>query len=559
MVCITPSITGGDRLLSRLAESASVASSPRGIAAGAAVASCADVLGVVCFLAWARVVLYSQTAFDIVIYNNCIAVLATAVVSIVAVALFPKPELLARKGAVAAVSACAVLAGVVMAFADGEAVCLAAVCVQQVCMALLLAPLALVVCRGSRKRLVWSVVIGVAFSLACILICRIFPGAIRCMTTVFPFATGLLLCVALDASRKSDAGREQRASGVEAPDAGGLSEASLKSATGARLAASVRTADPQMISVTACAIIAQFFYGAVFQPYVINASVITFGACVAGIAIAAGIGALLVKYGSLAQGVAAISMLFVTVVSLTLFALGIFESPIVSIAIVGAVSCCLSLFGWLFAYDSVVCDGRAPVPAFALFHFILGGSLGMYCGIVFHGATGSNYGMMAMVAIVGIALFTLLYIVMDRMHSPDAAAKQKGAVAVAALPEAGADLPSAEMGGEIAAPAESGAGPIRDATLVGGADEASDRVASGRPEDVLMGVYGQRMAEMDFTDREMEVCVKLLSGMSIHAVAEELQCSDNTVKYHLRNVYHKCDVHSRDELRAFLQMPVSVE
>lgn len=51
----------------------------------------------------------------------------------------------------------------------------------------------------------------------------------------------------------------------------------------------------------------------------------------------------------------------------------------------------------------------------------------------------------------------------------------------------------------------------------------------------------------DLTDREMEVLSHLLPGCSNRDIAEQLHISEDTVKYHLKHIYGKLGVHSRDE------------
>lgn len=49
------------------------------------------------------------------------------------------------------------------------------------------------------------------------------------------------------------------------------------------------------------------------------------------------------------------------------------------------------------------------------------------------------------------------------------------------------------------------------------------------------------------TDREMEVLQQLPTRLSTVEIAKSLSISPNTVKTHLRNIYHKLGVRSRNE------------
>ena len=50
------------------------------------------------------------------------------------------------------------------------------------------------------------------------------------------------------------------------------------------------------------------------------------------------------------------------------------------------------------------------------------------------------------------------------------------------------------------------------------------------------------------TARESEVAALLGRGRTVGYVADELGISHNTVKGYIKNVYAKCDVHSRQDL-----------
>jgi DNA-binding NarL/FixJ family response regulator len=50
--------------------------------------------------------------------------------------------------------------------------------------------------------------------------------------------------------------------------------------------------------------------------------------------------------------------------------------------------------------------------------------------------------------------------------------------------------------------------------------------------------------------REFEVLKLLASGQGNRAIAAELRISENTVKFHIRNLFKKLDVHSRAEAAA---------
>jgi DNA-binding CsgD family transcriptional regulator len=59
----------------------------------------------------------------------------------------------------------------------------------------------------------------------------------------------------------------------------------------------------------------------------------------------------------------------------------------------------------------------------------------------------------------------------------------------------------------------------------------------------------QRLAQAaGFTARELEIFLLLGQGRSIANVANSLFVSENTAKSHIRSIYRKLDVHSKQEL-----------
>jgi DNA-binding CsgD family transcriptional regulator len=61
------------------------------------------------------------------------------------------------------------------------------------------------------------------------------------------------------------------------------------------------------------------------------------------------------------------------------------------------------------------------------------------------------------------------------------------------------------------------------------------------------------MRASGLTERQRELCLLLFDGMSIPAVAKRLRVSQHTIVDHLKKIYLKLDVHSRDELRSRLE------
>lgn len=76
------------------------------------------------------------------------------------------------------------------------------------------------------------------------------------------------------------------------------------------------------------------------------------------------------------------------------------------------------------------------------------------------------------------------------------------------------------------------------------------------PYDLLLQHVDMRCNEIAenyvFTKRETEICKYLALGWSAHRISEELFISEATVKSHVRHIYHKLGIHTRDELKIII-------
>ncbi len=79
-----------------------------------------------------------------------------------------------------------------------------------------------------------------------------------------------------------------------------------------------------------------------------------------------------------------------------------------------------------------------------------------------------------------------------------------------------------------------------------------ERPAASQPEtsEEVLGRLAQRFA---LTDREREVFSFLAKGRSVPVIAEQLGVSQNTVRFHCKNIYEKCGVHSKQELLSLME------
>lgn len=75
--------------------------------------------------------------------------------------------------------------------------------------------------------------------------------------------------------------------------------------------------------------------------------------------------------------------------------------------------------------------------------------------------------------------------------------------------------------------------------------------ASSSPSPLQLKCY-EIAAVFDLSSRERDVLVLLAQGMSRREIEETLVISMNTVKSHIRRIYQKLNIHSRDELEKLL-------
>ncbi|WP_162610960.1 helix-turn-helix transcriptional regulator [Gordonibacter sp. An230] len=82
-----------------------------------------------------------------------------------------------------------------------------------------------------------------------------------------------------------------------------------------------------------------------------------------------------------------------------------------------------------------------------------------------------------------------------------------------------------------------------------GAAPAEDRLRGVQVEGASCGERCDEIAEAyGFTEREREIVRYLGQGNTIHAVSKRLYISESTVKYHVKSIYQKLEIHTRQEL-----------
>ncbi len=87
--------------------------------------------------------------------------------------------------------------------------------------------------------------------------------------------------------------------------------------------------------------------------------------------------------------------------------------------------------------------------------------------------------------------------------------------------------------------------PRRGAAAQGGEPQPEPAVTG---EDALLARCEQLAHTYALTDREREVLVPLVRGRSASTIAAQLSMSTETARTHIRHIYQKTDIHSREEL-----------
>lgn len=243
---------------------------------------------------------------------------------------------------------------------------------------------------------------------------------------------------------------------------------------------------------------------------------------------------------------------------------GILLMPIVGVTndlqtvIVGVAYALFTLFVWSLLSHVAWATGLSPVRVFgwgrgaSAFGATLGWLLG---GIALPaGETSSSEILMAALVMVFAILVVALLLFNDRiigqtLHSFEEGVRAAGAFAAdpptpAAEPEQGGGASDAE------AAAEEGEDELaaEDAAI-----EAS--LQESRPRGGGLWVKSCNLVanRYQLTKREREVLFLLAKGYTIESIAEELKVSFNTSKTHIRHVYVKTDVHTRQELLALIE------
>ena len=86
-------------------------------------------------------------------------------------------------------------------------------------------------------------------------------------------------------------------------------------------------------------------------------------------------------------------------------------------------------------------------------------------------------------------------------------------------------------------------------TALAGQDSQAGAAAPAPTSEELLSVQCAQLAERyGLTEREREVLVPLVRGRSASSIGSQLSMSTETARTHIRHIYQKIDIHSREEL-----------
>src|SRR5690606_1589729 len=77
--------------------------------------------------------------------------------------------------------------------------------------------------------------------------------------------------------------------------------------------------------------------------------------------------------------------------------------------------------------------------------------------------------------------------------------------------------------------------------------------------DIKQEVIAELKDHYDLTDREVDVLLCIWNKMTNQEITEKLYISINTTKYHIRRLYLKLEVNSREEVHQVIQRLIIVE
>lgn len=90
--------------------------------------------------------------------------------------------------------------------------------------------------------------------------------------------------------------------------------------------------------------------------------------------------------------------------------------------------------------------------------------------------------------------------------------------------------------------------PFQDMSLLTTIKIAITNFKSSQKKGKISKIRIESKINASLTEQEFKVLLVLIQGDSYKQIAEQMQLSMNTIKYHASNIFRKCDINSRTEL-----------
>lgn len=180
--------------------------------------------------------------------------------------------------------------------------------------------------------------------------------------------------------------------------------------------------------------------------------------------------------------------------------------------------------GWV-VLAGLVCTGRAHAAGLsALCLLAFGGALGRGVGVLLNNGDVVRFTDLGMIGIVSITLLAVAYALMN--------ATKLGQVSVPVGFGLGGRMQEEALPADVDSPEPTADGPT---------------VNQPEPVQVPDFAHQSRLDALDLTEKEMSVAELLLMGMTYQYIADSLGISMSTVRFHVKNIYEKAGVVSKQE------------
>ena len=344
--------------------------------------------------------------------------------------------------------------------------------------------------RQVMMRFVLSALVGSALCFACFLApARIAEGALFC--------TLLLACLPWITSMKDNGTIEPAPS--KPPHPGEASAFALPVSA--------------LVAIGSCCLVCAFFSGATMNPYAIQSSTVShISFTITILVLVAALATLLMRKRISLNGA-----LFVTLVlllgSLLMLSTGIAGSAVIPIGVIGAVRTLLWITSFIVLAAIANANPDRAIGVFALGLLVGNGALGRGIGIIASGTDQASFTDLALVGTAAIVAITLVYALIN------------------ASPQANRTL---SVGFDL------------------GFKQQNEQAGTSGQEAIhpTEALYAELLSDIGLTEKEMQVALLVIDDRTYPFIAEKLEISERTVKYHAANIYRKAGVPNKAEFHA---------